>query len=295
MVDGHNRLTFEIAGSVFALQSDQPNLSVSLADSFQPFLCSSEPEIVLTVAGSPFPAMIPLERHRLFEAWDRWALYRIEGREVLVERESFNSVIPQRVLIFDPVSNRGELYFRSDNEPLESGPAAPNPLEYPLGHVLMMCLLARRQGLMVHACGIDDQGRGYLFPGNSGHGKSTMACVWNGTGRILSDECIVLKERDGQFRMYGTPWHGSYNAVSPWGVPVEKIFFLGAGPDHRATPVRGAKAVAMMLARSYPPLWDSEAMALTLELLARLCEQASCYELAFLPDESVIQFVRCVK
>jgi len=292
---GHNRITLEIADTVFGIESERADCSVHLTDAFRSFLCSSEPQITITVSTEPIPAIIPLERHRIFEAWDRWSLYSIDDREVLVERDSFSSAVPQRVLIFDRNTRRGKFFFRCGDEPWLNGSSAPNPLDYPLGHVLMICLLARERGLLVHGCGIDDQGRGYLFQGNSGHGKSTMAGLWNGTGRILNDECIVLRERGGQVRMYGTPWHGSYNAVSPNSVSVEKVCFLVRGEQNGAAHVTGAAASAMILSRSFPPLWDSKGMSLTLDFLATLCEQAPCYELAFVPGENVIEFVRCMK
>jgi hypothetical protein len=292
---GHNRITLKIADTVFGIESERADCSVHLTESFRSFLCSSEPEITITVSSEPIPAMIPLERHRIFEAWDRWSLYRIDDRDLLVERDSFSSAIPQRVLIFDPTSLRGTFFFRCSDEPWSADSSAPNPLDYPLGHVLIICLLARKRGLMVHGCGIDDQGRGYLFPGNSGHGKSTMAGLWEGKGRVLSDESVVLVEGNGHIRMYGTPWHGSYNAVSPEGVTVEKIFFLRHGEQNGALPIMGAAASAMILARSFPPIWDGNGMSSTLNFLANLCDQAQCYQLAFRPDESVIPFVRCVR
>ena len=70
------------------------------------------------------------------------------------------------------------------------------PLEYPLDELLLQGLLARGRGAEIHACGIaDGSGRGLLFVGQSGAGKTTMARLWEGERGItvLSDDRIILR------------------------------------------------------------------------------------------------------
>jgi hypothetical protein len=147
---------------------------------------------------------------------------------------------------------------------------------------------------MVHACGIDDGGRGYLFAGNSTHGKTTTARLWRDQATILNDDRIVLRQREGRTWMYGTPWHGDYRQVSPQGVPLEKIFFLRHGEENRASRVAGVAAASMLLARCFPPLWDAEGMGFSLDFCAQVVDSVPCYELGFVPDERAVEYVRCV-
>jgi len=51
----------------------------------------------------------------------------------------------------------------------------------------------------------------------------------------------------------------------------------------------------MLLVRCFPPLWDAEGMRFTLDFCAHLVGEVPCYELGFVPDGSVVDFVRCVK
>jgi hypothetical protein len=148
---------------------------------------------------------------------------------------------------------------------------------------------------MVHACGIDDGGRGYLFAGNSTHGKTTMAGLWQDRAVILNDDRIVLRQREDRFWMYGTPWHGDHTQVSPHGVPLDRLFFLRHAGDHCAWRKEGALASSMLLARCFPPLWDADGMRFTLDFCARLTEAVPCYELGFRPDPGVVEYVRCVR
>src|SRR5580700_955964 len=103
------------------------------------------------------------------------------------------------------------------------------PLEYPLDELLMIHRLSRGEGVEVHAVGISDEnGRGHLFLGHSGAGKSTTARLWlDRPGvRILSDDRIILRARDGRIWMYGTPWHGDAGIASPDSALLTGIYLL---------------------------------------------------------------------
>jgi hypothetical protein len=157
----------------------------------------------------------------------------------------------------------------------------------------MIILLSRSKGALLHACGIYDRGSGYLFLGISGHGKSTIAKIWfDNKSIVLNDDRIIIREKDGEFWMYGTPWHGDFKELSLKGLPIRKIFFLRHGEKNSAVPRKGAEAVSMMLTRSFPPLWDQKGMDYTLGLLDRMAGKLPCYELNFLPDKRIIDFVR---
>jgi hypothetical protein len=146
--------------------------------------------------------------------------------------------------------------------------------------------------MLIHACGIIDGERGYLFAGNSTHGKSTIARLWKDQALVLNDDRIVIREKEGHLWMYGTPWHGAFDVVSPEGVPISKIFFLRHGAENFAVPQRGAQAGAMLLTRSFPPLWDRQGMQYTLGLCHRVTKEIPCYELGFVPDQSAVDFIR---
>lgn len=84
---------------------------------------------------------------------------------------------------------------------------------------------------------IDRDNTAYLFAGQSEAGKSTTARFWHDEGAtILSDDRVVLRLRDGQVWVYGTPWHGEDAFAAPASAPLSRIFFLDHGPGNRARP-----------------------------------------------------------
>lgn len=291
MNDRH-QILLDIADTRLALEADRRMDRIQMGGAYEEFINDGPPDLKLRVLSSPMPALFLTAESLVFDVRDRWGFYRTDEQNILVQRHSTSSSLADRLMIIDREFAHGDIYIRGPFSP-NSPVTLPNPLEYPLGQVLIVCLLARGRGVMVHACGIDDHGRGFLFAGNSGHGKSTIARLWHGEARVLNDDRIVVRERDGQFWMYATPWHGDYAAVSSEPVPLAAAFVLGRGSDHQVVPVSRLQASTRLLTRLFPPLWDPEGMAFTLDFLARLTAAVPCSDLAFVPDKSVVDFVRC--
>jgi len=163
---------------------------------------------------------------------------------------------------------------------------------YPLSELLLIIALAATGGLLVHACGLDDDGRGYLFAGNSGHGKSTTARLWQGQATLLNDDRIALRERDGAIWMYGTPWHGDVDQIAAAGVPLHQLFVLAHGAINRAVPLEPSMAAAQLISRSFPPLWDAAGMTNTLAFVEQVVTRVPCAQLEFVPGPAAVAYAR---
>jgi hypothetical protein len=281
----------EVAGLVFSLTSAQDGSAIQLDNVYDSFLSTARPAVSVRMHYDGLPRLSLRRGDLRFDSESVWSLYRVERQYAIVLRSQFSGLPAYRIALFDEEVSQVEVYSEARRLP---GGLLPDPLQYPLAEVLMVCLLARGRGLMMHACGIDDRGRGFLFTGNSTHGKTTTARLWREHATVLNDDRIVLRPREGRFWMYGTPWHGDYTGVSPQGVPLEKIFFLRHAEENRARRVAGAEAASMLLARCFPPFWDAAGMGFSLDFCAQLAEAVPCYELGFRPDERAVEYVRCV-
>ena len=290
-----NQFAMQIAEIVLAISSKQPIDAICFEDSYQDFLSSEEPDVTLHASYDGLPLVQLRDEDKIFDSELVWSLYRIDGQNVFTLRSPPSSPSPYRIAILDTDFRHGHVYTIPRNSTETTDCLLPNPLEFPLGEVLMVCLLAQGRGLMVHACGIDDGGHGYLFTGNSTHGKSTLARIWKDHAVILNDDRIVLRLDEGRFWMYGTPWHGDYTGISPNGVPLEKLFFLNQASYNSVSQKQGVAAASMLLTHAFPPLWDEVGMRFSLDFSARLTENVSCYSLDFVPDNNIVDFVRCVR
>jgi len=169
-----------------------------------------------------------------------------------------------------------------------------NPLEYPADELLITNFLSSGIGVEVHGCGvIDREGRGYLFLGHSGAGKSTTARLWHSLRKseILSDDRIILRFHHGELWMYGTPWHGEGAFASANKAKVSRLFVLRHGDENRFAPLSKARSVGELFARSFPPFYSAVALERTVEFLQCALTAVPAYEFRFTPDSRAIDAV----
>ena len=252
------------------------------------FLADINEEIKLRVHYSDPPKMDRIEK--IFDSGHTWASYRSDGKFVLQNKALESSLSPTIFVILEPGLRSGEIYIAHT---LREQHLPPDPLGHPLNQVLMILLLSLGKGVLFHACGVADKDSGHLFLGNSGDGKSTMAKLWfDRNATVLNDDRIVVREKEDTFWIYGTPWHGDFRELSPKGLPIQKIFFLRRGEKNGVVLKKGAEAASMLLTRSFPPLWDHKGMAFTIGLCHQIVNKIPCYELRFVPDAGILDFVR---
>lgn len=283
--------TLRVADIATRVTCDEPGVALTVPEPGTRFLVAgARPDVTIRVERAPRLADPDLET--LFDSGVVWRLYRDRGEFVFAFGSASLGSAPYRLARFNASFTRGTISL--SRACLRDDAAALEPLEYPLDELLMINLLARGRGVEIHGCGvIDRDGAAYLFAGQSGAGKSTIARVWQEEGAaILSDDRVVLRVRDDRVWVYGTPWHGEADFASPASAPLGRLFFLEHGATNGARPMRAAAAAARLLTCSFPPFYDEAGLDFTLRLLADVVERIPCVELTFTPDAGVVDFVR---
>ena len=224
--------------------------------------------------------------HRIFEADTTWGLYGISNFFLSVPSLK-NGSRTQLFAEFDKDFKCGTVHM---------GRAGIHHFLYPFLEVLTINLLCRGKGTLLHASCIDDNGKGYLFVGQSGAGKSTMANLWNGKQgvKVLSDDRVIVSEWGEGFVAYGTPWHGTANYAMNANVLLEKIFLIRHAEKNTAEPVKGLKPVGGLIRDSFLPFWDRDGIEYSIGLIDRIAGHIDLFELGFLPGEEAVDFVRRV-
>ncbi|MBP8250911.1 MAG: hypothetical protein KAX40_01000 [Herpetosiphon sp.] len=165
--------------------------------------------------------------------------------------------------------------------------------DYPIIQLILTEWLAERAGLLLHACAVRDGDRAYVFTGAPGVGKSTSARLWADAGAtVLSDDRVILRWHDDQLWVYGTPWHSSTPLVAAQGAPVTAIMALAHGQHHRLTPLDPMTMFRRVIPEVYLPRWDTQCTDQTLATFDRVITSIPRYLLEFLPDATVIDYVR---
>ena len=175
----------------------------------------------------------------------------------------------------------------------------PEDLIYDFIQVLLInyCAL-HKKGIFVHAIGLKDiNGKGLLFAGKSGSGKSTTARLWHRFSRamILNDDRIIVRKLKGRYFIYGSPWHGEFSDYlysRMESAPLEKLFFIHQAPHNNARAVLGKEAFHQLYQALFPTFWDKESLENIVSFCQGLINDVTCYSLGFLNNKKVIDFVR---
>ncbi len=290
-------LKIKIGEVIIAARGDRSAPALQAQQVHRPFLVEEgQPDVVLQVHYGELPHAD--FQDKVFECPGPWSLYRYGDRLVLAMPSPVFGGPTHRLAVMDPSWGSGDIYINS-SVPLAAqrcpGPAGfIDPFEYPLDEVLMINILARRRlGLVIHACGLSDQGRGLIFCGVSGAGKSTLARLWEKTDvALLSDDRIILRRQEPRYLIYGTPWPSEANIASPHGAPLERLYFISHASRNRISPLSRRQAASRLLVRCFPPFYDRQGMDNTLEIISWIVERIPCYDLGFVPDESIAAFIR---
>lgn len=291
-----DQVTLKIADFTIRISGKSSSLQSLRSARYSDFLCSDpEPDMRITIRDSlrDISEISLPDKDSIFDSGTVWRLYESSDAVSLVLRSPVGGELPYRVAVFDRDLTSGEIASIAGSDAEAEDRSQYDPLEFPLSEVMMVYLLSMGHGLMIHACGISDSGRGLLFPGNSTDGKTTMALQWKDSAKVLNDDRIILRPSEKGFLMYGTPWHGDLSDVSAEGVVLESVNFLRHGDMNASERIAGAKAASMLLRRSFLPLWSSAGMEFSLDLCSKLENSVPFHEIHFVPDERVVDYIRC--
>lgn len=149
----------------------------------------------------------------------------------------------------------------------------------------------QRRMIQIHSSMIDYQGKGLLFLGPSGIGKTTMAELWNKyrNALIINGDMNFVQETEECFLGWGTPWHGSSPYCENANVPVCALIVLKQAQENSIRRLEGFEKVQLVSNNIIYPTWLENGMELCLETLDHLLSNLPVYELSCRPDEDAVR------
>ncbi len=270
--------TIEIGGLAISLPAEK----VIFDQTLRPFFSRKKTFLTVTVRSAEVPPAVSYGRYRCDGAFA--VLKRDDGYLVEFEGGFVHSL---KALLVDRSLRKATLFLKNPKKPVLFFQ------EFPWPFLLVYFLLARGLGIFVHACGIRYRGKGYLFVGPQGAGKSTLARLLSGENGfdILSDECIVVRKEGRKKTIFGTPWHSKFPSVSNQKAPLRAVFFLCHGKKNTVSRLSLSESVRRFLPEAWPRAWDPEGIPFIMRSSLDLCAEVPCYELAFVPTEEISLFV----
>lgn len=105
--------------------------------------------------------------------------------------------------------------------------------------------------LLFHAAAVSLHGKGYMFLGPSGTGKSTHARLWmqyvSGAELFNDDNPVVRIGDNGIATVYGSPWSGKTRCYRNVSYPLGGIVQLSQATCNKISPLRGLHAYAALM------------------------------------------------
>jgi hypothetical protein len=230
-----------------------------------------------------FPSMN--EMTEIFEDCGSWSMFKSNNEYTLVLNPSLPEG-PEAIVCFSPHFEKVTVYCGDiDIVEMAGKKYVRNPFSYPLDQLLLMYALAEKEGALIHASGVDYNGRGYLFSGISGAGKSTLSKKFALQGHeVLSDDRVVIRKIGGEFRMFGTPWSGEAGIAKNKDLLLHGIFFIHHGENNFIRKISPAEAVERLMPVTSIPWYDEGAMTKILTFCEELVSSCPAYDLFFRPD-----------
>jgi hypothetical protein len=256
---------------------------------YEEFLADSDsslepPDIKVEVHPLSDAPTHPSGDTKIFDSEQSWSLFRDGTHYLLSLAPPFHNQDPVWLARFDSPVSRVDVFLNASD-----GVMPDHPVRYPLDQFLLVCHLATRSGLILHAAGATFGSAGLVFAGRSRAGKSTLCRQLQSDRRIdlLSDDRIIVRDIDGVFRAFGTPWPGEAGIAKNTSAPMKCLFFLSHGAENRVEPINRQEALANLLPIASIPWYEKHLVSHALNTCDKLLNRIPAYNLCFRPDSSV--------
>ena len=265
---------YKVAGHTFAV-SGQAGF-FELMGKYEPFECEGgEPLFSLAIECGVVPEYT--EEYRQEEG-----MYMICGHDALgnyvVEFE--NRAKSKSCLICSKDCREGRIIM--------TGEDYKKMLVLPL---MMMYALATagKDTVLFHAAVVSYEGKGYMFLGPSGTGKSTHASLWQryieGTTLVNDDNPVVHIDGDGTATVYGSPWSGKTPCYRNVSYTLGGIVMLSQAPFNKIQRLSGIHAYVAIMESISGKRWDERIADGLHHTENELASTVPMWHLECLPDE----------
>ena len=148
---------------------------------------------------------------------------------------------------------------------------------------------AKHDTLLFHSSVIKHDGRGYMFLGKSGTGKSTHSQLWlkyiEGS-ELLNDDNPAVRLIDGKPWVFGTPWSGKTPCYKNDQVPVGGFLRLWQAPMNEITRLSTLQAYAALLPTVSNMRWEKQCTDAVNATLNKVISTVPVFSLKNRPEEA---------
>ncbi len=282
------------AGVTFHLTSPIPIVSRDTLGVYDTFLQTDDipygdPAVEVRLHADCYSG--PAPRKEIFDSENSWSVFRDDEIRHIV---GGGGADPDWIARLHPGFLEADVYCGAPMLAEADGiRVIRNPVSLPLDLILTMYVLSACEGAIVHGAGAVINGKGFLMPGQSGAGKTTISQLFSagGEGILLSDDRVVVRKLGDGYVLFGTPWAGDARIALNESAPLRGILFLVQALENEIRPISMTDAFERMMAVTSIPWYDAEVIPPLLSFCESLAGEVPVYELRFRRDESVVDLL----
>lgn len=148
-------------------------------------------------------------------------------------------------------------------------------------------------GIVLHGAAIDYSGKGIIFTGISGAGKSTQAHLWQRyrDAYIINGDCPAIRMEEGVPVVYGTPWCGSSGEYINRKTVLSAVVLVKRGKENSLKELHGMDALLMMLANVLRSNFDECSLDYAVDNLKSMIDQIRVFEMNCTISEEAVRIL----
>ena len=219
---------------------------------------------------------------RIKKSDEFWTVYRL-GDYILVRTTCpVSKEYKEALLVIRPEEKSWDIIIDSSSHEID-------PLCYPVDGLLLYYLTALNNDIFIHGSGINHKGRGYLFSGMSGKGKTTMAGLFKQAGsEVIHDDRLIIRQKDDTVFMYNTP---VYEGDSFRKSELSSIYIIDHGENNYSSRISHSDAVATVMSNCIQHHWDTGLIGKLTGSILKMVNLVDVKTLQFVPDSTIISFI----
>ncbi|MBN1552511.1 hypothetical protein JW979_13635 [bacterium] len=290
-----NQFLYSIGGIKFLLDCPYPleTSEAAYSEFLQPKKIRAADTIPISIS---IAENIPYQRQDVIVDSESWEIQKQNLDYRLIQRSSKTSdpiavadfTIPMHGISF----TCSEIFINRTHR----SAVIHNPMMYPLDQILITYALSMHKGMIVHGAGVyDEHMGGMVFCGRSGAGKTTISRIIDRAlpnGCILSDDRVILRYENTHCFFYGTPWPGEGRYAVNTGKPLKILLFLKHGKETSLRKLPPGESLDQLLPVATIPWYDKDMIRIFLDTCDVFIREIPCYELTFIPEDTVLEVIR---
>lgn len=298
------QLKISLAGLIIVLRwrdgrIKQNKAKIELFEGFF-FDDKSKADILFDIEYGFFPKVN--NKTLLFSCEPGWRIYKIPYGYIFEERLRHDDRLVTIVKINNALS-KGTIYAGKIIEEETEENISESIMDGFFRNFLQVFMLGflekKKRGIIVHSLSLKDNNKGYLFIGESGAGKSTMASFWHGLSnvRVINDDrsILIFDKNRKDIICYSSPWSGTFSENRPTykdKTKLNRIFFMRHESMHVVRRITPQEAQSLLLSNMFHSFWGNEHFVFAIKCAKEITRAIPCYSLGFKKDALVVEYVR---